>query len=247
MDVMGQVLLMRAVTAGGNPNFGNVVFQWEAEGANGLQNNGGVPGVMDDVTGKIITTSGSGQISNAQARFGSTSYFLGTGGANVAWTTDWNIGLTNSDPWTIEFSAYQPVSLKTWEIITNWHGSGTTNNSWWIRMQTDGQMRLLASSTGTTTFTMDVTTTGVGFVADAWADICVEKNSSGKIRVYKDGVMKFSTTPANSAFWPSVSEPLNFGIGGATPYIDHIRITKGVACYDSDSGYTFVAAPFPTF
>jgi len=224
--------------AGGDTNFANVALLWEAEGTNGQQNS---PPLVD-VTGKTITAAGTGQISTAQARIGSTSFSVGTGGANLADSADWDISLTNSDPFTIEFSAYQ-TTLQTWEVIQHWGGA---TSSWWIRLQTDGQVRLLASSTGTTAFTTDVTTTGFGMTAATWTDICIDKDATGKIRFYRGGVMKYSTTPANSAFFAAAST-LNFGSNGnPNGYVDHIRITKGVARYGSDSGYTFSASPFPT-
>jgi hypothetical protein len=236
------VAALAPAAAATDPNFANVVFLWEAEGTNGQQNS---PPLVD-ATGKTITASGTGQISTAQQRLGSTSYSVGTGGFSVPWSTAWNIGGTNTTPWTIEFSAYQ-TTIQNWEVLQNWAGSGSTNNSWWIRLDGSGQIRMLASSTGTTSFSMDFTSTGVGIANGVWADLCIEKNSSGKIRIYKDGIMKYSTTPANSAFFASVSQPLTSQLNGnPNGYLDHIRITKDVARYDSDSGYTFVAAPWPT-
>lgn len=230
-----------AVSPDVDPFWSDVVFMWEAEGAN-AQNSS-----LYDATGKLIAGSGTGALSTTQKRLGATSFSVGTGGGNlVDWSADFNIGGTNTTPWTIEFSAYQ-TSRATWEIMTLWAGGGSTNNSWWIRLQTDGQIRLLASSTGTTTFSMDVTSTGVDIADAAWADICIEKNASGKIRIYKDGVMKYSTTPANSAFFATVSQLLAFGNNGnPNGYIDHVRITKNRARYDSDSGYTFVESAWPT-
>lgn len=223
-----------------DPHWDNVAFLWEAEGTNGAQSG------FSDATGKIMSSSGTGAISNTRSRFGSTSFSVGTGGGGpTQWSPDFNFGGTNTTPWTIEFSAYQTVR-QTWEIMTLWAGSGSTNNSWWVRLQSDGQIRLLASSDGSTSFSMDQTTTGVGIADAAWADICIEKNSSGKIRIYKDGIMKWSATPANSAFFAAVSQLMTFGINGnPNGWIDHIRITKNVARYDSDSGYTFVESAFP--
>src|SRR5678815_4035373 len=94
-----------------DPYFANVVFLWEAEGANGA----GTPFTAN--SGQTITGSGTAALSNTQARIGTTSFFVGTGGATVPWSTDWNIGGTNTTPWTIEFSAYQ-TARNTWEILT---------------------------------------------------------------------------------------------------------------------------------
>jgi hypothetical protein len=69
------------------------------------------------------------------------------------------------------------------------------------------------------------------------------------MRLYKDGVMLASATPPNSAIFNS---PQVLGIGATSAgggaldgWIDELRITKGVARYASDSGYTVPTAAFP--
>jgi len=214
--------------ASADPNFANVVFLWEAES-------------LVDVKGKVITPSGTGAISTAQKRIGTSSYSVGTGGWNTPDSPDWDLSATNTTPFTIEFSAYQTL-LQVWEILLHWD----ITKSWWIRLDGAGQVRFLASSDGTTTFSMDVTTTGFGFTAGAWHDICIEKDATGKIRFYRGGVMKFSVTPANSVFFAAAGLLAGGNDGNPNGYIDHVRITKGVARYASDSGYTFNATPYPT-
>ena len=60
--------------------------------------------------------------------------------------------------------------------------------------------------------------------------------------------MKGSGTPANSAMF-NFNTPLTIGGRATTQYlngwIDEVRITKGVARYASDSGYTVPTAAFP--
>jgi hypothetical protein len=220
---------------GSDPSFANVVFLWEAEGTNGQ-----TAGLVD-VKGHAITTSGTGQITNTRARIGTTCYSVGTGGANMADSPDWDIGLTASAPWTIEFSAYE-ILLQNWLIMDHYTGAP---KAWWIRNEGTGELRVIGSSDGSTN-TMDVTTVGFGFVAGAWNDVCIEKDATGKFRFYRNGVMKYSNTPANGVFAAGAGL-VSFGNdGNPNGYLDHMRITKGVARYASDSGYTFNATPWPT-
>jgi hypothetical protein len=220
--------------AGTDPNFSSVVFLWEAEGTNGQ-----TAGLVD-VTGKAITTSGTGAISTAQKRIGTSSYSVGTGGWNTPDSPDWDLSATNTTPFTIEFSAYQTL-LQTWEVMQHWD----VTKSWWIRIA-GPEIRLLASNDGTSTFSLDVTTSGFGFTAATWHDVCIEKDATGKIRFYRGGVMKYSVTPANSVFFAAAGLMGGGSDGNPNGYIDHVRITKGVARYASDSGYTFNATAFPT-
>lgn len=232
---------VRRVASGGggssDPHYANVVFLWEAEGTDGQT------GTYPDGTGKTITQAGTGHIEQDQKRLGSTSYFVGTGGFTVPTSTGWDLSPLNTSPFTIEYSVYQG-SLETWET---WLRFGSSpNKSWWVRHQSDGQIRFLASSDGSTSFTMDVTTTGFGLGTGAWHDICIEKDATGKIRFYRNSVFKFSNTPANSVFFAATEQLSLSAKTSADAYVDHIRFTKGVARYESDVGYTFVESAWPT-
>ncbi len=222
-----------------DPNYANVVFLWEAEGTNN-QNTG----LVDGKNSRTITASGTGKLSTTQARIGSTSAFVGSGGFSLANNADWRLAnSSNASPWTIEFSAFEGT-LQTWEAFRVWDGS---EKSWWLRLQTDGEIRLLASSDGTSSFSMDVTTSGLGITNGAWHDLCVEKDSSGKIRFYRGGVMKYSTTPANSVFFASTNSQLTLETQATSDaYLDHIRFTKAVARFATDTSYTFDATAYPT-
>jgi hypothetical protein len=237
---MSFILSPYRFAAAGDPLYSNVVFLWEAEGTDGQQNS---PPLTEAKNGRVITASGTGKISNTQARIGSTSYFLGSGGCSLAPNADWQLGnTTNTSQFTVEFSSFQGT-LNNYEVIQIWDGG---QKSWWLRIQTDGQLRLLASADGTSTFSMDVTTTGFGYVAGAWNDVMIDKDAAGKIRFYRGGVMKFAVTPANSVFFNSTNSSLIFNINGAAnAYIDHIRFSKIARC-GNDAGYTFNATPFPT-
>jgi len=114
----GLPVVFETIGAGGgastDPNFANVIFLWEAES-------------LVDAKGKVITPSGTGAISTAQKRIGTSSYSVGTGGASMADSPDWDISAANATPFTIEFSAYQTL-LQNWEVLQHW-GGGVGNCS----------------------------------------------------------------------------------------------------------------------
>lgn len=221
-----------------DPSFSNVVFLWEAEGTNHQTS-----GLVDDKNGRAITLSGTAELSTTHPRLGSTSLSIGTGGASTPNSSDYRLGnSSNSSKFVIEFSVYVDTR-NTQEIMRFWSGS---EHSWWVRLQTDGELRFLASSTGTTSFSMDVTTSGFGYSAAAQNDIAIAKDNTGKIRFFLGGVMKYSTTPADSVFFNSTNSTLSFEPQSGASYIDHIRLTASDDRGLGDAGYTFVEGPFPT-
>lgn len=237
---MGSLLLLGAggggVGGGGggptDPLYSSVVLLWEAEGTDG-QNSG----ITDIKNGRTINASGTGHIEQDQAHFGSTSYFLGTGGCNLADHADWDISGANGTPFCFEFSIYH-TDLQTVDIG---HFGSSPNWSWLVRC--GSEITLFWSSDGSSL--QSLSTSGAGITTNSWFDICAEKNTGGKLRIYVNGVMKASSTPANSAFWPN-ADILNFGSHPTSQgYIDHVRLTTA-ARYDSDSGYTPSTEAFPT-
>ncbi|MBR1151923.1 hypothetical protein JQ575_14950 [Bradyrhizobium sp. JYMT SZCCT0428] len=110
-------------------------------------------------------------------------------------------------------------------------------------------------------FQFEFSTTGAVFdvvvgadaslTADVWYQFAADKDATGKVRAYVNGVMIASATPVNSAFHDPGSY-LSIGSNGLllnkmNGYLDEVRITKGVARYASDSGYTPASGAFPRF
>jgi hypothetical protein len=84
---------------------------------------------------------------------------------------------------------------------------------------------------------------------NVWYHVAVDKDAAGKIRIYVNGVMKGSATPANSAFHNSTAV-MRVGRDSNTArwfngWIDEVRVTKGVARYASDGGFSVPTAAFP--
>lgn len=74
----------------------------------------------------------------------------------------------------------------------------------------------------------------------------ISKDSGGKLRLFKDGVMLTSSTPADSTIKHNGFN-MGFAPAGASQvcYLDEWRITKGSDRGYGDAGYTVQTGPFP--
>lgn len=120
--------------------------------------------------------------------------------------------------------------------IFQYRGADATNN-----------LAFIYSTTGANTVQINATWSPS---IDTWYHIAVDRDASNKFRIYVDGAMIGSATAAVTIF--DSAQPLRIGsnpsVGGSqfvNGYMDELRITKGVARYASDSGYTVPTAAFP--
>ncbi|PSH68627.1 hypothetical protein CU102_12775 [Phyllobacterium brassicacearum] len=189
-----------------------------------------------------LTFVGNAQLDTAQFKFGASSLLLDGGGDRMTSpdSLDWQLGAANSDPWTVE-------CWVRWNVLdTNNRGIMGQGSAAWILTGagTIGQLAFAGANSGT------LTTTGTAMTTGVWYHVAVDHDSTGKIRLYIDGVMRASATPANSAI-PNITDQLGIGAQNSSGsvdmngWLDEIRITKGVARYASDSGFTPPTAAFP--
>ncbi|RWL87730.1 MAG: LamG domain-containing protein [Mesorhizobium sp.] len=229
-----------------DPYFSNVVLLLGFEGTDGATST-----TDESSSHKTVTFLGNAQLDTAQKKFGSSSLLLDGSGDTIrlADSIDWQLGASNNDPWTVE-------TFVRWNTLTSTkrglmgQGSGaSTQLSWTLTGTTTiGELGIVLSNSGTSD-DVTVVTTGASMTTGVWYHCAVDKDATGKIRVYVDGVMRGSATPANSAIFDS-NQPLYVGgqRNGIVPmdgWLDEVRITKGVARYASDSGFTVPTAAFP--
>jgi hypothetical protein len=228
----------------GDSNFSSVVFLAGFEGADGATT------YSEEKNGRAATFSGNAQLDTAQFRFGSSSLLMdGTGDSAIfADNVDWDLSDANSDQFTIEtFVRWNAVASGNRGVISQW---GSIGNRAWALELTSGDLTNLTFTFSTDgNATTNVATSSAGLTTATWYHLAVDKDSSGKIRVYVDGVMRGSSTPASSAFFNSIN---TLSIGGGTGtaglmngWIDETRITKGLARYASDGGFTAPTVAFP--
>ncbi len=167
----------------------------------------------------------------------------------VGWSgpqTDWQLSSANSDEFTIECRARYSAFTGGTQVAV---GCSTGGGVYFYLGLTSANQLVFVYTTAV--FTPVTVTTGYTMSLGTWYAIAVDKDSAGKIRIYVNGTMVGSATPANSAFDATMyTGDLNigalglFGGNGMDGWLDEIRILKGQAAYASDGGYTIAVAPF---
>lgn len=233
---------------GGDSFFSSVKLLMGFNGANGST---GAPGMTDESSAAHGNASvfGGEHIDTAQFKFGASSLRADSGSVQYGDHADWRLSAANSDQFTVECWVRFNTTGTSKVIIAQYTADGTVGWAFQTPGASASEFMFYFSPDGTFASGVAVQSTGAGLTTGAWYHLAADKDSGGKIRIYKDGVMLGSATPANSAIFNS---PENLGIG-ATPagggamdgWIDELRITKGAARYASDSGYTVPTAAFP--
>ncbi len=238
--------ILKCFFGDGDPHWAHVVLLMGYEGANGSS---GSPGFDDEsITMKgTAATSFTPTISTAQADFGASSINLTSGPIFYAANSDWSLSSANADQFTVECSAYLNATGidQVFLAVSNTGG----HQGWLFGLTAAGDLEFNYSTTGAT---FNVSVAGAASPSTGqWYQFAADKDATGKIRVYKNGVMIASATPANSAIHDP-GEHLTIGSDGlfsgkVNGYLDEVRITQDVARYASDSGYTPATAAFPRF
>lgn len=221
-----------------DPYYDNVVLNMHFNGPSGST-------AFVDEKGKTVTAYGNAALSATQSKFGNVSvYFDGTGDyLKIPDSGDWSLG---TDNFTIEVWVNITSLTSTREIIT-YRTSADTNNFWFIRVNTDGTVRVYAKSSGTVI--TDITSL-YSIPISTWTHIAIVRYG-GLVSILINGVVSASVTTYNTVgAWPTVSSSLSIGVADdlSNPfygYIDDVRITKGVARYTQS--FTVPALPNPDY
>lgn len=232
-----------------DPHLSNVVLLLGGEDVNGSI---GAPGFTDESPAAhgtaFITNPAYIYISTDQSRYGRSSVRCFNRGPLFGGSEDWHLSSANSDQFTVECSAYfnSLPSPSPGVLIAQWHAFSSSMG--WA-FYTDGSEFVFALSTSGVAFDVVVTSSGAALGTGTWYSLAVDKDSSGKIRLYENGAMIGSATPANSAMF-NITNALTLGmtefVGGLSDcWLDEVRITKGVARYASNSGYAVSSSAFP--
>lgn len=240
--MMHQVINCYAsANAATDPYFANTVLLLGFEGADGAI----VTSDESLAAHAAQAFAGNAQIDTGQFKFGSSSLLLDG--------TDDAIGFDDSNDWTfpgqftveawIRFNAISGFQT----IISQWD-SNNADRGWLFDYSTAGsELRFLISTNGTN----EIITSGAWSPSTGtWYHVVADRDASDKVRIYAGGAMVGSSTVAGS----TSNEPEGIRVGcmwnGANAqflngWIDEVRITKGVARYASDGGYTVPTTAFP--
>lgn len=237
--------------ANGDANIANVVFLWgssaEADGSTTFADE-------STATNKGAGTAvGNAQVDTAfQAFSGGSALFDGTGDY-VTWPdhADHDLSNANSDLYTIEFwIKWNQASVSNHYVMGH---AGAAGNIGWYLIATAGaancSIQFSYSSNGNAGGAISTTGSSTQNLAlNTWHYITVTKNASGKIRIWRNGTLDASATPADSSIFNSSS---TFALGRAlntstlNAALDEVRITKGVCRFDTDAAIAVPTAKFP--
>jgi len=217
--------------------FSNVVLLVAFDGVDGS-----TTATDDSNAAHSLTFNGNAQIDTAQSKFGGASLLLdGTGDyVTSADSADWNF----TGEFTIEAWVRTGNPTANYCSISQYNTTG--NNRSWSMEIFSSQLRFIYSTAGTDANIIDPT--GDTVSANTWYHHCVDRDASGNLRLYVDGVMVHKATGISSALFNS-TQALTIGARATSltwnGHIDEVRVTKGVARYASDSGFTAPTAAYP--
>jgi Concanavalin A-like lectin/glucanases superfamily len=148
---------------------------------------------------------------------------------------------------------FDRVGFNPVQMLVCQNGGIITYRAWSLYNTTSDELTYSTSSNGIST-TASLTTSGADLVVGVWYHVAVDKDSSGKVRIYVNGVMKASDTPANSVILTLVVEPISVGCSGSDDFqnplmgnIDDVRITARSRYGDlyGDADFTPPGFQFP--
>lgn len=227
-------------SGGTDPHFDSTKLLLGFEGADGAT---ATSDESSAARGAATAFSNGAQIDTAQAKFGSSSLFLDGGDAHIRFgdSDDWHF--TTTDDFTIEAWVRFNSTSGAQSICAQWDSSF---ESWSFQYGGSNTLQFVYWNGGAVTVAGAWTPS-----AGTWYHVAADKSGT-TLRLYANGA-----SIGSAAGIPSFTNPglaLRIGtVGGAAfseandfnGWIDELRITKGVARYASDSGYSVPTAAFP--
>lgn len=228
------------VPSGGDPNFSSVKLLLHCDGADGA-----TTFTDSSAVGRAVTAAGNAQLDTAQFKFGTASALFD--GADdrlsLADSDDWSFG---TGAFTIELQVRAASVAAAAELLSH-RSAADINNFWYVRLNTDGCISVVAVTGGTTITNIKTT---LPITVGAWSHVAVVR-SGGTVKIWIDGANADTVTTNATTAWPNPAVPLYVGVAhdglvnDYSGHLDEIRITKGVARYTAT--FTPPAAAFPNY
>lgn len=186
-----------------------------------------------------VTPVNGASFSSPVYKFGSSALALNGSNQYIAVTyTDPSNYSLGTGQYTVEFWVYMNSVSPGPFFIGNWGFSGSR----WGFYYDSSNTRLLYNLYG------------VGFISatwnpsiNTWYALAFDRDASNVHRFYVNGTMIGKSTITGNSSQDSpirLGFPTSSDITALNGYMDEIRITKGVARYASDAGYTVATGPF---
>lgn len=228
---------------GGDPHFASVVLLVGFDGADGATSS-----TDESPSGHALTFTGDAQLDTAEKKFGASSLLVdGTGD---------EVSAPDGSAWqfpgefTMEcFFRTALTSSSSQGIIVKFGSSGSRSFELAVTRGASSQTVRFRWSNDGATIDHNLASGNLGIALNTWYHVAVDRDSGGTMRLYFEGAMVASKSGATGENH-NTSDSLGIGRnanGGVrlNGHIDELRITKGVARYASDAGFTVPAAAFP--
>lgn len=241
-------LKLGGAVAQNDPNFASVVLLL---GFNSVNGSGQYTDESPAARGVNTITDPDPSLDTSVMKYGAGSAAFNGSSQFASWadSADWDF---SNGQFTIEgWFRFDAAGIETTQnLINQWTAS--SNNRGWLLQYRGGAATndlVFAYSTNGTGSTI-IATSAWTPTSGQWYHIAVDRDGSNKIRIYIDGVMLGSATAAVTFFNSNAGLRIgSVSTGGGSEFVDgnmdEIRITKGVARYANDSGFTPPAAAFP--
>ena len=200
--------------------------------------------------GEAVSFVNGAQIVTTEKKFGAASFhFDGASdavfaGGNLAVSPQYDFSPANTSPYTIELWARFENMMRGQNQMLICRNS-FAERGWVLYNPANTQELIYSTSSNHSAFTGTTSTEGADLDAGVWHHIAVDKDSTGKVRIYVDGVMRGSNTPPDSVIYSNLVYPITLGaddagLHGFLGHIDDVRIT-GASRY----GDVYGNAAFP--
>jgi hypothetical protein len=178
-----------------------------------------------DISGNNLPFTSTGCYAAAgQAKFGTSALVTAWGSTSNTQTpavSGFNFG---SGQFTIEGWAYWASHNATrYEVLMCQSGSSGSNQGWWLGMTNAGNLLFQYSTTGTNWLTVQAAYTPT---LNSWTHVAADRDASGVIRVYANGVVIASTTDTSALYASTAAMYIgDFNTSTIPGNIDEIRVS----------------------
>ena len=201
--------------------------------------------------GRTITFNGTAQLDTAEAKFGASSLYLADNTAYISAPNHADL-LFGSGNFTVEMFYKPNVDTNDYKLLCGVWNTAASQKSWAIFHNTSSTGNTLAvflSTNGSTSLQDIIYVTSFALDGSApFYHIALDFDGT-KYRLYVNGVMVGSRTGARTLYASTalftVGDQASGNVDPNRGWIDELRITKGVARYASDSGFTPPTSRFP--
>lgn len=196
--------------------------------------------------GGAIATTATYKFGTASSRFDGAGDYL-----TYADSNDFSFGTGDFtiDTW-VQFADAATLATQAQTIASKWDDSAGTDLGWFLHVE-NSSVTFAYSVDGTAGGSAPYVIGSYSFAVGQWYHIAVDR-SVNVVRIYVNGAMIASYDPGTTNVIFNNASVLRIGANYTITnylngFLDDFRITKGVARYASNSGFTVPSYQIPTF